>query len=637
MKNKAKPGQIYSEVYRHSIEDPEAFWGEAAEQLHWYRKWDRVLDVSRSPFHRWFVGGKTNLCYNCVDRHVLGGSEDKPAIFWESAARGESRTITYGELYWKVNRFAGVLKNLGVQKGDRVAIYLPLVPEAFIAMLACARIGAIHVVIFAGYGIDALTRRIKSARPRVVITADGSLRRNKEIPLKDIVDKSLERVPVETIIVLDRGIVKNQMKEGRDYYWADLVREKGEQYVEPLQLESTNPSYILYTAGSTGEPVGVVRDTGGYMVALYNSMKQIFNASKSDVFWTTSDIGWVVGHSYVVYAPLLLGITSVMFEGTPDYPDHGVWWRVVEKYGVSILYSSPTAMKMLRRFGVEHIRKCDISTLRYLFLVGEILDENTWRWASGALSDIPVVDTYWTTESGWPMVAYMPGVELLPMKPGSPGRPVVGHNLSIIDKEGKSVPVNKKGYLVAKPPLPPGHLVTLWEDDERYRGEYWQQFPGEMLLTTGDYARADEGGYLTILGRTDNVLNVAAHRIGTREIEEVVLSHPAVAEVSVVGVDSAIKGEEPVCFVVLKRGFKPSGKVGVEIKRLVRERIGAVASPKEIRLLPKLPKTSSGRYMSGLLKALYAGRSLEELSAVEDEASADEVKKAIAEMKQFLS
>ena len=591
MKSRGKSGQIYNEVYQHSIEDPEGFWGKAAEKLHWYQKWDRVLDDSNRPFSRWFVGGKTNLCYNCVDRHALGVSKDKPAIFWENTAQGESRTITYGELYREVNKFAGVLKNLGVQKGDRVAIYLPMVPEACVAMLACARIGAIHVVVFAGYGVDALTRRIEDASPKVMVTADGSLRRNKEIPLKAVVDKCLERVPVETVIVLDRGIVNNEMKDGRDYYWADLVAKKGEQYVEPVQVDSSDPSYILYTAGSTGEPVGVVRDTGGYMVALYNSMKQLFDVGEDDIYWTTSDIGWVVGHSYVVYAPLLLGITSVMFEGTPDYPDHGVWWRVIEKYGVSVMFSAPTAMRMLRRFGVEHISKCDISTLRYLFLVGELLDEATWQWSSDALDNVPVIDTYWTTESGWPMVANMPGIELLPVKPGSPAKPVVGHNLTVVDKEGKPVPPNTKGYLVAEPPLPPGHLITLWGGDERYLSEYWRRFSGKVLFTTGDYAKVDEDGYLTMLGRIDRVLNVAAHRIGTREIEDVILLHPAVAEVSVIGVASAIKSEEPVCFVVLKQGVRPSGKIGVEIKRLVRERIGAVATPKDIRFVLTLPKT----------------------------------------------
>ena len=578
----------YDQVYRRSIEDPQDFWGKIAESLHWYQKWDKVLDDSNPPFYRWFVGGKTNLCYNAVDRHALGSSKGKAAIIWESAAQGKSRIITYDELYGEVNRFAGVLRNLGVQKGDRVVIYLPMVPEAFIAMLSCLRIGAIHVVVFAGFGVDALAKRIIDAEPKVVITADGSLRRNKEIPLKEIVDKSLERAPVETVIVLDRGIVNVSMKQGRDYYWTDLVREKGERYVEPVQMESTDPSYILYTSGNTGKPEGVVRDTGGYMVALYNSMKQIYGVGEGDVYWATSDIGWVVGHSYVVYAPLLLGITSVMFEGTPDYPDRGVLWGVVEKYGVSIMFSTPTTMRMLRRFGVERVKKCDTSTLRYLFLAGEVLDVATWQWASDALDNRPVIDHYWTTESGWPMVANMPGIELLPIKPGSPTKPVVGYHLIVVDEKGKPVPANTKGYLVARPPLPPGNLFTLWGDDGGYERQYWQQFPGEALFATGDYARQDEDGYLTMLGRADGVLNVAGHRLGAREIEEVILSHPAVDEVSVKGVPDAIKGEEPVCRAVLKQGFDPSARLRVEIQKLVRERIGRIATPKSIRFVPKL-------------------------------------------------
>jgi len=582
-------GNSYDQVYRHSIEDPQGFWGKIAENLHWYQKWDRVLDDSNPPFYGWFVGGKTNLCYNAVDRHALGSSKGKTAIIWESAAQGKSRIITYDELYEEVNRFAGVLRNLGVQKGDRVVIYLPMVPEAFIAMLSCLRIGAIHVVVFAGFGVDALTKRIIDAEPKVIITADGSLRRNKEIPLKEIVDKSLERVPVETVIVLDRGIVNVSMKQERDYYWTDLVKEKGERYVEPVQMESTDPSYILYTSGNTGKPEGVVRDTGGYMVALYNSMKQIYGAGEGDVYWATSDIGWVVGHSYMVYAPLLLGITSVMFEGTPDYPDRGVLWGVVEKYGVSIMFSTPTTMRMLRRFGVERVKKCDTSTLRYLFLAGEVLDVATWQWASDALDNRPVIDHYWTTESGWPMVANMPGIELLPIKPGAPTKPVVGYHFIVVDEKGKPVPPNTKGYLVARPPLPPGNLLTLWGDDEGYERQYWQQFPGEILFATGDYAVEDEDGYLTMLGRADGVLNVAGHRLGAREIEEVILSHPAVAEVSVKGAPDAIKGEEPICRAVLEQGFDPSARLRVEIQQLVRERIGRIATPKSIRFVHTLP------------------------------------------------
>jgi len=487
-------GKAYIEVYRQSIEDPQDFWGEIAGELHWYEKWDNVLDDSNPPFFKWFVGGKTNICYNAVDRHALGSFSSKAAIIWESAEQGQSRVMTYYELYQEVNRFAGVLKNIGVKKGDRIIIYLLMMPEAIIAMLSCLRIGAIHSVVFAGFSIEALANRITDAKPKLLITADTGLRRGQPVHLKEIVDKSLEIAPVKTVIVLNRGIVDVRMREGRDFYWDDQLKEKGEQYVEPAQLESTDPSYILYTSGTSGRPKGVVRDTGGYMVALYNSMRQIYDARDGDVYWATSDIGWVVGHSYIVYAPLLYGISSVMFEGSPDYPDPGVLWSVVEKYGVSIMFSSPTAIRMLRKFSEKYIKRYDTSTLRYFFLAGEPLDEPTWKWVSDALG-MKAIDHYWQTESGWPMVSNMPGIELLPMKPGSLAKPVVGYDFVIVDERGEPVPPGTKGYLMLKPPLPPGMLMTLWEDDEQYRQSYWQQFPGQMLYSTGDYAIEDGDGY----------------------------------------------------------------------------------------------------------------------------------------------
>jgi len=630
------PGKIYDAIYKRSIEDPEGFWGEAAEELHWFRKWDKVLDDSVSPFFKWFTGGTTNLCYNALDRHILAGKGDKIAVMWESTAQGQSRIISYDELYKEVNRFAGVLKNLGIHKGDRVLIYLPMVPEAFVSMLACTRIGAIHSIVFAGFSIDSLAERISDAQPKVLITADGGMRRNKPVPLKEIVDSSLEKSPVETVIVLDRGIVDIQMKEGRDHYWADLIRDKGEEYVEPEQLESSHPSYILYTSGTTGKPKGVVRDTGGYMVALYNSMKQIYGIKEGDVYWATSDIGWVVGHSYIVYAPLLLGISSVMYEGTPDYPDHGVFWKVVEKYGVSVMFSAPTAIRMLMRFGIEKIKSCDTSSLRYLFLAGEALDKTTWQWATDALDNRPVIDHYWLTETGWPVVANMVGLELLPIKPGSPTKAVVGYNLAVVDSEGKVVPPNTKGFLVTMAPLPPGTLMTIWGDDERYKREYWQQFEGRLLFSTGDFATVDEDGYLTMYGRADEVLNVAGHRLGTREIEEIILSHPAIAEAGVVGVASKIKGEEPICLAVLKEGFESSNKLRLEIKNLIRQRIGSVASIKDIRFVHMLPKTRSGKYMRRVIKAVYEEQELADLSTIEDGASIEEVREAIREMKKSL-
>ena len=624
----------YDDVYRHSLADPGGFWGSVAEELHWYQKWDRVLDDSNPPFFRWFVGGKTNLCYNAVDRHVLEGRAEKAALIWESTAQGKSETITYGELYRSVNRFAGVLSNLGVGRGDRVAIYLPMVPEAVVAMLACVRIGAIHVVVFTGFGVDALADRIENAEPKVLITADAGLRRNRAVLLKDTVDKALKKASVPRVIVLNRRLVDIEMAGGRDFYWDDLVNEQGEEYVEPVPLESNEPSYILYTANDTAKPHGVVRDTGGHMVALYNSMRQIYDIRDDDVFWAASDVGWVVGHSYMVYAPLLCGVTSLMYEGTPDYPDHGVMWRVIEKHRVNVMLSAPTTMRMLHRFGIEHARKCDTSSLRYLFLVGEILDVPAWQWCLEALDGRPVIDHYWITESGWPMVGNLPGIELLPMKPGSVTRPVVGFNLAVVDDEGRPVPAGIVGNLVARPPLPPGNMVTVWGDDERYRQDYWQQISG--VFFAGDYAIADKGGYLTLLGRTDGVFNVAAHRLSMREIEAVIESHPAVAEACVVGVADAIKGEEPLALIVLRPEQKPSGHIKIEIKGLIRESIGAVAITRSIHFVPKLPKTGDGRYMKKVLRAVCEKQDLSALSITEDGASAEEVQRAIRETREML-
>ena len=625
----------YEDVYRHSVTDPEDFWGRIAQELHWYQKWDRVLDDSKTPFFRWFAGGRTNLCYNAVDRHVLNGLGEKKALVWESSAQGMSRSVTYGELYNLVNRFASVLKDIGVEKGDRVAIYLPMIPETAVAMLACVRIGAIHVVIFTGYGVDAIANRLADSRPKVLVTADAGLRRNRTVLLKNVVDKALEKTPVEKVIILNRGLAKINMTEGRDFYWDNLIDDKGDVYVEPVPMESNEPSYILYTAGTTGKAYGVVRDTGGYMVSMYNSMRQVYDVGADEVFWAASDFGWVVGHSYTVYAPLLFGVTSVIYEGTPDYPDHGVMWRVIEKYHVNAMFAAPTTMRMLHRFGIEHARKCDISSLHYLFLGGEALDVPTWEWCMEALDGGLAIDHYWLTESSWPVLSNLPGIELLPIKPGSVTKPVVGYKLAIVDDTGKLLPTNTAGYLVAEPPLPPGNIVTLWGDDERYRQEYWQQIPG--MFATGDYAVADDDGYVSILGRTDEVMNVAAHRLSMREIEMTIESHPAVAEVCVIGVADVIKGEEPIALIVLKSGQESSSRLKVDIKNLIRESIGAIATPRGIHFLPVLPRTRDGQYMKRVLRAAYEKQDLSTLNITEDGASAEEVQEAFREMQRVLS
>ena len=629
----------YEEAYKLSLEKPEEFWGREAEDLHWYKKWDKVLDDSNYPFFRWFVGGKTNLCYNAVDRHALGSKRGTAAIIWESPETGQSRIYTYYHLYKEVNKLAGVLKNLGIQKGDRIIIYMPMVPEAAIAMLACVRIGAIHSVVFAGFSREALAGRIDDAKPKLLLMCEAGSRGGKIIKFKTIVDDALEIATekVKHVIILNRGLDPDfPKKEGRDLDWTELLETKGMKYVEPEVLESTDPSYILYTSGTTGKPKGVLRDTGGYMVALYASMKQIYDCQPDrDVYFSTSDIGWVVGHSYIVYAPLLLGIPTILYEGTPVYPDQGAWWRVIEKYGVTCVFSAPTALRILKKFPEKWIKERDLSSLRYFFLAGEPLDKPTYHWGTEVLGT-EVIDHYWQTESGWPILSNMPGIEFLPIKPGSPTKPVVGYDLLVVDEQGEELPRGEKGTLVSKAPLPPGNLMTIYGDDERYKTTYWEVFPGKKLYYTGDYAIEDEDGYFWVLGRADEVIKIAGHRLGTREIEEAVSSHPAVAETSCIGVKDEIKGTVVIAFVVLKESYEPSEDLKKEIAQVVKDKIGAIARPKAVEMVKMLPKTRSGKIMRRILKGVYEGKKLGDLSTIEDGASIDEVSAAIELMKEEL-
>ncbi|MBN1881507.1 MAG: acetate--CoA ligase [Deltaproteobacteria bacterium] len=627
------PHNTYEALHKMSVEDPTGFWGGCAEHLHWYKKWDKVLDDSKAPFYRWFPGGKTNICYNAVDRHALGANRGTAAIIWESPTTGNSRVLTYFQLYREVNRFAGVLKNLGVKKGDRVVIYLPMVPEAAVAMLACVRIGAIHSVVFGGFSVESLAGRIDDAAPKILICAEAGSRKGKEVPLKKIVDDSLDYAShkVDRVIVLDRGIGKANLKEGRDILWTDALEKHGELFVEPEQLDSTDPSYILYTSGTTGKPKGVVRDTGGYMVALHASMGQIYDVGEGDVYWSTSDIGWVVGHSYIIYGPLLKGVPTLMFEGTPDHPDPGIWWDVVEKYGVTHIFSAPTALRILRKFPEKWFNERDLSSIKYFFMAGEPLDEPTYHWATGALGT-KVIDHYWQTESGWPMLTNMPGVESLPIKPGSPTKAAPGYKFQVVDEKGNEMPRGEKGYFIAEGPLPPGTLMTIWGEDERYKETYWEVYPGKMFYHTGDFAIQDKDGYFWMLGRADEVLNVAGHRLGTREVEEVISSHPKVAETSVIGVKDELKGEGIFAFVVLKADVEPSETIEKELVQLIREKIGPVATPKELRFIKALPKTRSGKIMRRVIKAIAEGQALGDLSTIEDGATVDEVGKALESM-----
>ncbi|GAB4297138.1 MAG: propionate--CoA ligase [Myxococcota bacterium] len=623
----------YYEVWQESLKNPEKFWGKEAEKLHWFKRWDKALDDSRAPFYRWFVGGKTNICYNAIDRHALGARRGHAAIIWESSELGASRVITYYELYREVNAFAGVLKNLGVKKGDRVIIYMPMVSEAAVAMFACARIGAVHCVVFAGFSYEALADRIDDAGADVVICAEAGLRGGKLVDLKRIVDGAIERAKrkVKKVVVLDRGINKewNKVAE-RDISWVEAVEQLGEKYIAPVQLESTDPLYILYTSGTTGKPKGVVRDIGGYMVALNTTMDMIYDCREGDVYWSTSDIGWVVGHSYIIYAPLLAGVPSVMYEGTPIHPNPGIWWKLIEKYGITVVFSAPTAFRMLKKFPEEWIKKYDLSSLKYFFLAGEPLDEPTWQWATKVLGK-PVIDHYWQTESGWSILANMAGLGMLPIKPGSPTKPVLGYKLEVVDEKGNPLPKNKKGILVSHPPLPPGTFTTIWGSDERYT-EYWTQFNGKMLYHSGDYAIEDEDGYFFVLGRADEVINVAGHRLGTREVEEAISAHPAVAEASAIGVSDEVKGEAIAAFVVLKQGFEPNEETKKALIGVVREKIGAIATPQTLEFVRMLPKTRSGKVMRRVLKALCEGKSLGDLTTIEDGASVEEIRHALEGM-----
>ncbi len=628
----------YAEVYRRSIEDPAGFWGELAEELHWYRKWDRVLDDSNAPFYRWFVGGETNICYNAVDRHAFGNKRGQAALIWESPEAEQSRTITYFELYREVNKLASVLKNLGVRKGDRVLIYMPMIPEAVISMLACVRIGAIHSVVFGGFSVTSLSSRIDDAAPVAILTADAGLRKKQVVPLKEMVDAALEGATVDSVrdvLVLNRGLGACPMKKGRDLDWAEQIAERGNDIVEPARMASTDPSYILYTSGTTGKPKGVVRDTGGYMVALHASMSQIYDVGEGDVYWSTSDIGWVVGHSYIVYAPLLKGVPTIVFEGRPDYPDPGIWWRIIEKYGVTCVFSAPTALRALRKFPDKWIKDRDLSTIRRFFTAGEPLDAPTYEWAREVLR-VPVIDHYWQTESGWSMLANSTGIEELPVKAGSPTKPAVGHQLMVVDIHGNPLPQGEKGLLVEKGPLAPGMLMTIWGDDTRYLNSYWRHFVDKQYYLTGDYAIEDTDGYFWMLGRADEVLNVSGHRLGTREIEEVVSAHQAIAENSVIGVKDEIRGEAVLVVAVLKDHITPTEEdsIAEEIRQLVRDRIGPIATPHGVHFVNTLPKTRSGKIMRRVIRAVYQGDEIGDLSTIEDDATVDMVREAIDAMRR---
>ena len=589
----------YERLYAEGERDPESFWARMAEQLHWHKRWDQVLDW-QPPHARWFVGGKINISYNCIDRHLQTWRRNKAAIIWEGEP-GEARTITYQQLHAEVCRFANVLKSRGVQTGDRVALYMPLIPELAIAMLACARIGATHSVIFGGFAASALIDRINDAGCKLVVTADGGWRRGSEVKLKPAVDEALKSTPsVESCIVVRRTGSTIHMQAGRDYWWHELMETVG-THCPAEELESEHPLYILYTSGTTGKPKGILHTTAGYLLQTHLTTKWIFDIKDEDTYWCTADIGWVTGHSYVVYGPLSNGATTVMYEGAPNFPEPDRFWKIVERHGVNIFYTAPTAIRAFIKWGEQWPLKHDLSSLRLLGTVGEPINPEAWMWYREIIGKgrCPIVDTWWQTETGAIMISPLPGAT--PTTPGTATRPFPGISVDIRNREGRSVGTNEGGYLVVTKPWP-SMLRTIWNDDERYQKQYWSEIPG--VYFAGDGARRDENGYYWIMGRVDDVINVSGHRLGTAEIESALVSHTAVAEAAVVGRPDELKGSAIAAFVTLEGGRTGSEELKAELRSHVAREIGALARPDEIRFTDMLPKTRSGKIMRRLLREI---------------------------------
>ncbi|MFQ5925391.1 MAG: acetate--CoA ligase [Dehalococcoidia bacterium] len=622
----------YAEMHRRSLQDPEGFWSEEARKLDWYKTWDRVLDWD-PPYARWFVGGRLNACYQCVDRHVKTWRRSKVAIYWEGEP-GETRVLSYSTLFREVNHCASVLQKLGVKKGDRIALYLPMVPELPIFMLACARIGAVHTVIFSGFSAQAIADRVNDTGAKVIITADGGYRRGKIVALKEMADEAAKLCPsVEKMIVVKRTGEPVSMTEGRDLWLSSLLDEV-EKVVQPEPMDSTHPLYVLYTSGTTGKPKGVVHSTGGYLVFNHSAYEWVFDIKEGSVYWCTADVGWVTGHSSIVYAPLSHGAAVVLYEGAPDYPTVDRWWDIVEKYGVSIFYTSPTAVRMFMRYGEEWPLKHDLSSLELLGSVGEPINPEVWQWYYKYIGGerCPIVDTWWQTETGGIMISPTPGIEPIPLKPGSATFPLPGVDAAVVDAEGNETPPGQTGFLIIRNPWP-GLLLDIYGDPQRYQESYWSRFPGSYY--TGDFAMRDEDGYFWLLGRADEVLKVAGHRIGTAELEDATISHPAVAEAAVAGKPDPTKGEAIVLFVTLKKEASPSPDLRKEIAQHLRRVIGPIAAPDAVYFVGSLPKTRSGKIMRRLLKAVVSEQSLGDLTTLEDEASVDEVKKAYESLRKI--
>ena len=626
----------YKEFHQHSIAHPDEFWAEQAKLIGWHRPFSKVLDYAKPPFAKWFVGGETNLCFNAVDRHLAERAE-QIALVYVSTETNEEKRYTYRELYTEINRMAAVLVGLGVSKGDRVLIYMPMIPEAMFAMLACARIGAIHSVVFGGFAAASLATRIDDAKPNVMITSDAGMRAGKIVPYKHLVDEAmrLAQFPPQHVVIVNRGLDKGMtLIAGRDLDYATLRAQHMDAHIPITWLESSEPSYILYTSGTTGKPKGVQRDTGGYAVALAASMQHIYCGKPGEAMFTTSDIGWVVGHSYIVYGPLIHGMASVMYEGLPIRPDPGVWWKIVAEHKVTVMFSSPTAIRVLKKQDPALLSKYDLSSLRYLFLAGEPLDEPTARWIADGLQK-PIIDHYWQTESGWPMLSAVLGVEETPRKFGSPSFPVFGYNIKLLHEvTGEEVGADEKAVVAVLPPLPPGCMSTIWGDDERFVKTYFNTFKNKLAYSSFDWGIRDKDGYYFILGRTDDVINVAGHRLGTREIEEAIQSHPNIAEVAVVGIEDKLKGQVPVAFAVVKDASgleNEADRAALEraVFAAVDSQLGAIARPARVYFITLLPKTRSGKLLRRSIQALAEGRDAGDLTTLDDPIALEQIKVAL--------